>query len=392
LNENQEKLTSDEPVIGRFGVGLKDALATFHRRGVEILIRSSHGEFALREASKHNFEGITTLHVERTDGDSELGGTEVILKGVEDEAIAEAMAMFLRFSDDQVIEQTRFGEVIHPGTGSPKVFISGVVASEEPDFLFSYNVTDLTQTMKKQLNRERLNVGRTTYAGRVKDILKVAESEAVHEALIEQVGQRASGRQCDEMAWADVSQRALLLQHEAAPVTFVTESELEMSRDAIDHMRGDGMGVVVVTEAQRRKLEDSDKSDELMTLSNYIAAYNESFEFEIVERGELRESEKAVFALAPRIAQVAGVDPDQLPPIKISETMRADTTSTLAVWDPREGEIILKRSLLSSTKDFAGALLHEVAHALSGAEDVSREFEAALTELLAEAAVSAISE
>src|SRR5713226_2704981 len=38
LNENHEKLSAASGVIGKFGVGLKDALATFHRRGVGVLI------------------------------------------------------------------------------------------------------------------------------------------------------------------------------------------------------------------------------------------------------------------------------------------------------------------------------------------------------------------
>ena len=38
LNENQEKLNALSGVIGKFGVGLKDALATFHRRGVGVVI------------------------------------------------------------------------------------------------------------------------------------------------------------------------------------------------------------------------------------------------------------------------------------------------------------------------------------------------------------------
>lgn len=42
-NESQEKLHSKKPIIGKFGVGLKDALATLHRHGVEIAIRSPHG-------------------------------------------------------------------------------------------------------------------------------------------------------------------------------------------------------------------------------------------------------------------------------------------------------------------------------------------------------------
>lgn len=36
LNENQEKLSAPSDVIGKFGVGLKDALATFHRRNVDV--------------------------------------------------------------------------------------------------------------------------------------------------------------------------------------------------------------------------------------------------------------------------------------------------------------------------------------------------------------------
>src|SRR5438445_12530225 len=39
-NENVEKLQNPSKVIGRFGVGLKDALATFNRRGVDVHIKS----------------------------------------------------------------------------------------------------------------------------------------------------------------------------------------------------------------------------------------------------------------------------------------------------------------------------------------------------------------
>ena len=48
LNENQEKLDASTGVIGKFGVGLKDALATFHRRGVDITITSAHGDLHAR--------------------------------------------------------------------------------------------------------------------------------------------------------------------------------------------------------------------------------------------------------------------------------------------------------------------------------------------------------
>ncbi len=43
--ENDEKF-SNPHVIGKFGIGLKDALATFDRKGIQVLIKSKHGEIS----------------------------------------------------------------------------------------------------------------------------------------------------------------------------------------------------------------------------------------------------------------------------------------------------------------------------------------------------------
>lgn len=47
----------------------------------------------------------------------------------------------------------------------------------------------------------------------------------------------------------------------------------------------------------------------------------------------------------------------------------------------RPRPIIIKRKVLRNIQEYAGTLIHEVAHATSGAEDVSREFELELTRL-----------
>lgn len=56
-----------------------------------------------------------------------------------------------------------------------------VKVAEETNFLFSYNITSLNAQIKKALNRERTNVGRTAYTGRIKDILKECCSDVVKE-------------------------------------------------------------------------------------------------------------------------------------------------------------------------------------------------------------------
>lgn len=52
------------------------------------------------------------------------------------------------------------------------------------------------------------------------------------------------------------------------------------------------------------------------------------------------------------------------------------------LWDPSAGAIVIKRSQLNNLEDYAGTLLHEIAHARSGAPDISSEFEKSLTDLL----------
>jgi len=52
------------------------------------------------------------------------------------------------------------------------------------------------------------------------------------------------------------------------------------------------------------------------------------------------------------------------------------------LWDPATKTIIIKRSQLRSIEDYGGTLLHETVYAISGASDVSRDFETKLTELL----------
>jgi hypothetical protein len=390
LSESEEKLGGPEGVIGKFGVGLKDALATFHRRGIGVRIRSRHGVFALREAAKHNFDEITTLHVQFTPAEGEdFEGTEFALEGVGHQDLKKAKGLFLRFSGEQPIERTAYGEVLRRGTDDARVYISGVLANEESNFLFSYNVTSLTEGMRKRLNRERLNVGRTTYAERVKSILKVAQSETVLEALAKQVAARAQGTQRDEMQWIEVSQKALNVLHMREKVTFMTEAEMAMHPHVLDNMRRDGYQVVVVDDAQKGKLEAQEDGG-LRTLEGYVDEYNESFSYAFVEPAELSAAERGVLEQSGAVLALIGTAPGEGPPVLISETMRVGLDATQGVWDSELGAIVIKRSQLSTLQSYAATLLHEAAHARSGAVDATREFESVLTDYLGRTSAAAL--
>lgn len=391
LNENKEKLAREAGIIGKFGVGLKDALATFHRRRVLVTIRSRYGLFRLREAAKHNFDGITTLHVEYEPGDCGVG-TDVELRGVSAADIDAAKRLFLRFSDDATIETTSYGQILRGREGPARVYITGVFANEEPNFLFSYNITSLTPAMKKRLNRERLNVGRTTYAERVKAILRSAQSDEVCEALADQVRARTRGDQCDEMQWIEIAHRALNILHERTRVAFVSESEVELAPHMVDHMRRDGYEVVLISDTHKAKLDEQYEAGDtdLRTMEGYITEFNESFSYVFVGPDELTSYERKIFDRSHEILELVGVMRAMAPQIRISETMRLGLDDTDGVWDRAEQAIIIKRSTLNSVARYAGVLLHELAHATTGAPDVTRQFETALTDYLGQTARHAI--
>ena len=143
-NENEEKLANDK-LIGRFGVGLKDALATLYRHGIKVQIISKYGSITLKEASKSGFDDIVTLHAEIIPSrNPNMIGTDFCLFGCNTEDIDKAKSLFLNFSGKRILEKNIYGEVIENTTDTADIYINGVKVAEESNFLFSYNITSLT--------------------------------------------------------------------------------------------------------------------------------------------------------------------------------------------------------------------------------------------------------
>src|SRR6266705_1052748 len=97
-NENKEKLKHPDKVIGKFGVGLKDALATFDRNKVKVLIESRFAGITLGKAAKHGFDLMTLYAVISPPADSHVIGTDVMLEGIADAHMERAKHFFLKFS------------------------------------------------------------------------------------------------------------------------------------------------------------------------------------------------------------------------------------------------------------------------------------------------------
>lgn len=111
-NENEEKLKNPQ-LIGKFGVGLKDAMATFDRRGIKVLIKSKFGDITLGKSEKQDFEDVITLHAYLSDPtEPTIIGTDFVLQGCKETDLDKAKHLFLRFAGENSLEKTQYGEVL----------------------------------------------------------------------------------------------------------------------------------------------------------------------------------------------------------------------------------------------------------------------------------------
>lgn len=385
-NENEEKLNNDK-LIGRFGVGLKDALATLYRNNIKVVIKSKYGIITLKESAKIGFDDIITLHANILPAeDTDMSGTDFCLEGCPDEEIEKAKSLFLIFSDNNILESTEYGDIIEKKNSYSNIYINGVKVSEEQNFLFSYNITSLNTKLKKALNRERSNVGRTAYTDRIKSILMDCNDEKVIDMLIEDLQGFGRGIKHDELNWQDIQMHvSSKLREKDEKTTFVSADVLEETPGLVDRMKRDGYNTVVVPNNIIEKMEDYNKGvkekETFTTPKQYLEETRSKFKPTYIEYQDLSEQEKGIFDQTNDILELIGGMPDQVKELKIVDKIYETELhfETVGLWQPQEKRILVKRCQLQSLNKYAGTLLHECSHAKSGASDVSRDFEAELT-------------
>jgi hypothetical protein len=393
--ENDEKL-KDPHIIGKFGIGLKDALATFDRHNVKVFIKSKHGDITIGKSQKHGFEDIVTLHAYIfPPSDPNFIGTEFILEGLSDEDIERAKDLFLIFSGEKIIEKTDYGWVLKKKSDVARIYINGVKVAEEENFLFSYNITSLTKKIRHALNRERTNVGRSAYSDRVKSILLSCKSKKVAEFLADDLKNYFTGEMHDELKWIDVQEHAVKILNATEKVVFLTPEELMTATNMVDEARLGGYKIITIPKNLKDRIRGVKDiaGKPIRDLEEFYSEYEESFEFKFIKSNQLSEREREVFDMTDKIFSLIGGKPKIIKDVKISETMRKEMdsfTDANGAWDPKTASIIIKRDQLKSIEKYAGTLLHETAHATSGASDLTRDFEIKLTELLGKICVKLI--
>lgn len=380
-NENKEKIESPS-LIGKFGVGLKDALAVFYRKGIQIKIDSKYAHITLKKANKAGFE-IETLHaLFDVAKDTNMVGTDFVISGISDDAINKAKAMFLCFNQNaKLLENTSYGQVYSCGDSIPIIYINGVQVAIEDNFLFSYNITNINSKIKKALNRERTNVGRTAYSETVKNILRQCKSESVLLTLMDDLKNTMSGTNCVESGWVDIATYAAVTLNKSNNVVFMTPyKRANLTNKEVEILNQSEKTLIMVTDNVYSKIEET-----VNTFETIYKEYSDTFNYKFVSYESLTPAENKVFNLKEKIISFLKRHNYKYgAQIKISETIKVDKygmmTNGICIYE--QNTIVVKRSVLKDESEYLGVLLHEFAHYQHRYPDNSRDFENELTKML----------
>jgi len=275
------------------------------------------------------------------------------LHNVKDEDVYRAKNIFLKFSGEKIIESTKFGDVLEKIYQTGRIYINGVKVAEEDNFLFSYNITSLTDKIKKELNRERTNVGRNAYSDRVKSILLNCKSEEVAKLLVESLKEYSSGKMKDELNWIDAQEHAVKILNATEKVVFLTSEELITSTNMVDEAKSAGYRIITIPETLKEKVagEVDIQGSTIRELGQFYKEYEGSFNYKFIDPNKLNSNEKIIFSMTNNIFSLIGGRPSLIREIKISETLQKEWggfEEAVGLWESAYGRIIIKRTQLCS--------------------------------------------
>lgn len=192
-NENPNKAGNSD-YIGKFGIGLKDAIATLYNKNKRITIESKHLYMDKTEMKQKHDCDEETLHIKLSKcKDKNFIGTTMTIYGINSQDVNEMRSYFPQYANlGPLIAQTIHGDIYErlPDCKTCSIYINGCKVNEEPNFMYHYDVRGDTKGIMRALSsdRDRNKITKTVYADKIQQILTHASknSQHVRDDLLEQ--------------------------------------------------------------------------------------------------------------------------------------------------------------------------------------------------------------
>lgn len=374
LNENNEKNNAN--LIGQFGIGLKDAVATLYRNNCDVIIDSKFGKITFEKLNKTNFDDINTLHAIISPKNSVTIGTTITITNVRKKHFEEAKSYFLLYtaSTNQLLCQNNYGEIYAKLPNKPaSIYINGHMVSTEVNFLFSYNITKVTKKIRNSMNRERMNMNKNVYANSIQKIILSCKSETVIKLLIDNM-QNKGIEKCDEIKYIKVIKYITDLPEANKNIVYVTQEQMEKEFNIINKINSDGQNIVVLNNEIYDKIKNNPNVN---TMTKFRLDYNKEYQYEFIDPSELTEKEREVYDATDFILGTINAKKYKSKIFIANKIREPDDLSIRGVCT--RDKIIVRRTQLKSLQSYAGTLIHECTHAITRTSDITLEFENALT-------------
>lgn len=288
LAENNEK--QDHPgIIGQFGYGLKDAVATLGRLGSNVIIESKYGYYTFEMRAKYGYDTIQTLHmIEYPSKDTNMAGTCISINNVKEDDFIKAKDLFLFFQLDRFpLFTCAYGEV-YRSTGRSYIYVNGLKIHENEDYEYVYNITTKDAKLRRCMNRERNGLGVSAYSNRVQSILTSVVGPLLDE-MIDLYNNQKNIKLKRDLSYAKVQK--YILSKMKVSLVLITPDQIVNHPDMVNEIINAGTQTHIVSTEEYNQLKDitQDNQNNISTFETYAipqTAYRNPHEKKFIEIGQ----------------------------------------------------------------------------------------------------------
>lgn len=226
MNEGEKSIKQGK--IGKFGIGLKDAIAVLTINGINVTIDTSEYKYLVEYQKKNNLIKSKTLFIKIYDNNGVEKETRVMLNKCKDIFIREAKSYFINYREKYtIIEHTEYGDVLYEEDSNENgtIYFNGIKIAYEGTFLYSYNIKIEDDNLKKGISRERCNLSSEVYRESLKRIIKCIKNEKILFKYYERMLKARSGSLKGELKYTVSQERVIqyILKNKIDAVIFPVE-------------------------------------------------------------------------------------------------------------------------------------------------------------------------
>lgn len=288
--------------IGKFGIGLKDALSVLTNREIIVEIHTSRYKFIPKYRLKSPLIKHKSLFIYVYEEISSFVGTQVILSNCNDKFIKEAQSKFIYYKEGlSIIDRTIYGDVIIEANNENKgcIYLNGVYIGREKTFIYSYNITKSDEKLNNGLSRERKDISREAYSDCIRRIIENISNIEIVDKLYEKFLKSRQGSLSGEIQYQETLVKILkyVEKHNIKIVIFPVERTGKLEELYTNLKAKHEIKIITLLYKHYKKLLDAEE------LKNYnmIADYYK-LNFERVSRTNLSTEEKKYYDIISNFA------------------------------------------------------------------------------------------